>query len=128
MIAKWSMTAFAVFLLSAAVVDGSAQAQTIDLPAVVDKVMQRPAPEQLDESDRAAFAQMAPDSDAARRFLYTRVYYRYCRLVTELKVPASSLPLLPSDENLDERYLSPAEIRTIEVAFRLFARDAVSRE
>lgn len=103
----------AVLLLSLAVT-GAALAQSNALPPVgADGFIQPLAIDQLDPVERATFATLAPDSDGARQFLYTRGYLRYCRLVVAERIPPLQLPRLPARSDWNRQFLSPDEIRDI---------------
>jgi len=69
--------------------------------------------DQLDPQERVQFAALAPGSDDARKFLYTRGFLRYSRLVVDRKLPAKDLPALPALENWDRKFLSAEEARNI---------------
>jgi hypothetical protein len=68
--------------------------------------------DQLAPAERTSFDRL-PSGDAARRFLYTRGYLRYCRLAAEGKIDPLSLPDLPAEENWDRAFLSAEEGRSI---------------
>ncbi|HYC73214.1 hypothetical protein [Brevundimonas sp.] len=65
--------------------------------------------DQLDPDERATYATLAPDSADARKFLYSRGYLRFCRLVVAGDLPALDLPDLPERENWDRRFFSEYE-------------------
>jgi len=69
--------------------------------------------DRLTPDERAGFDGLAAGSDAARRFLYTRGYLRYCRLAAEGKIDPLSLPDLPAEENWDRAFLTAEEGRNI---------------
>jgi hypothetical protein len=69
--------------------------------------------DQLDPTERAAFAALPPDSDGARQYLYTRGYLRYCRLVVAQTLPPLQLPPLPAHSNWNRQFLSQDEARSI---------------
>lgn len=105
----------AVLLLCSGVADpvSAAPAAAIkaeSLPAVgADRVMEPLRADQLDPEERASFARLAPGSPEARKFLYTRGFLRYCRLVVSGQLPPTDLPRLPVRDNWDRQYLSQAE-------------------
>ena len=69
--------------------------------------------DQLDPDERATFATLAPGSDDARRFLYTRGYLRFCRLVVDGNLPPLDLPDLPERANWDRRFFSEYEAKEV---------------
>lgn len=89
-------------------------AETAVLPAIDDQENMAPLKiEQLSRAERQAFAKLAPGSPEATKFLYTRGFLRYAKLVVDKKVEPARLPRLPARENWDRRYLSAEEIKTI---------------
>jgi hypothetical protein len=87
------------------------------LPAIsADGTMAPLTLDQLDADEQARFAALAPGSDAARQFLYTRGYLRYCRLVVAGTMPALQLPELPAVENWDRQFFSQDEINVLDAA------------
>jgi hypothetical protein len=92
----------------------AARAATDTLPAVGEDGLSFPLTvEQLDASEREVFAGLAPDGDDARRFLYTRGYVRFCRLVVDGSLRPLQLPDLPAEENWDRGFLSEDEGKNI---------------
>jgi hypothetical protein len=92
----------------------AARPATETLPAVGEDGLSSPLTiEQLDASERETFASFAPESDDARRFLYTRGYLRFCRLVAAGALRPLQLPDLPAEENWDRRFLSEEEGRNV---------------
>lgn len=92
----------------------AARAATDTLPAVGEDGLSAPlTEEQLDAGEREAFAGLAPGSDDARRFLFTRGYLRFCRLVVDGSLRPLQLPDLPAEENWDRRFLSEEEGKNI---------------
>lgn len=69
--------------------------------------------DQLDPDERATFATLTPGGDDARRFLYTRGYLRFCRLVVDGHLPPLDLPDLPERENWDRRFFSEYEAKEV---------------
>lgn len=69
--------------------------------------------DQLDPDERARFAQLAPGSEDARRFLYTRAFLRYCRLVVDGQLAPLDLPRLPIRDNWDRQWLSEDEVTNV---------------
>ena len=69
--------------------------------------------DQLTPEERATFAGLPPSGILARRFLYTRGYLRFCRLVVENKLAPLQLPDLPTEENWDRQFLSQDESRNV---------------
>jgi hypothetical protein len=67
----------------------------------------------LAPDERAAFDRLPLGGDAAKRFLYTRGYLRYCRLVADGKIDPLSLPPLPAEENWDRAFLTAEEGRNV---------------
>ena len=93
---------------------GPAVAQSDALPPVTaDGRMSPLTVDQLDANERATFAGLAPNSDDARKFLYTRGYLRYCRLVVAEKLPPLQLPLLPERTNWHRGFLNEHEAKSI---------------
>jgi hypothetical protein len=89
-------------------------AQALPLPAIgADGMIAPLTVDQLDASEQARFAALAPGSDAARTFLYTRGFLRYCRLVVAGTLQPLQLPDLPAHENWDRQWLSPDEIKNV---------------
>lgn len=81
--------------------------------------------EQLDPDERASFARLSPESADTRRFLYTRGFLRYCRLVVDGQLAPLDLPRLPIRDNWDRQWLSEDEVTNVlEVALgmSLFAK------
>ncbi len=87
------------------------------LPAVTNGAMALLEPGQLDPEERTAFGALTPDSEAARRFLYTRGFVRYCRVVAEGRVQAGDLPIVDG-KSMDNAYVSPAETEICRTALR----------
>jgi hypothetical protein len=119
------LTLFAV-LLWTPVAAGPAHAQTDALPAVgADGMIQPLTVDQLDPTERETFATLSPDSDAARQFLYTRGYLRYCRLVVAQTLPPLELPPLPARSDWNRQFLSQDEaqgILDVALAMKMTAR------
>lgn len=69
--------------------------------------------DQLDPDERATFATLVPGSDDARKFLYTRGYLRFCRLVVDGNLRPLDLPDLPERENWDRRFFSEYEAKEV---------------
>ena len=63
--------------------------------------------DQLHPDERTRFVQMAPGSDDARTFLYTRGYLRFCREVIEGRRDPLDLPRLPLRVNWNRQFLNP---------------------
>lgn len=80
--------------------------------------------DQLDPAERARFESLAAGSDDARRFLYTRGYLRYSRLVVDGLLAPLELPRLPPVEDWDNRFFSEEErvINDAALAMKLIAR------
>jgi hypothetical protein len=111
---RLAFVAMFVLLLWGAVAASPAFAQSNALPPLgADGTLQPLAISQLDPVERATFATLAPESDGARQFLYTRGYLRYCRLVIDGKMPPLQLPPLPARSNWNRQFMSPDEIRNI---------------
>ena len=79
--------------------------------------------DQLTPAERLRFAQLAPGSADARRFLFTRGFPRYCRQVLAGALAARDLPELPSRDDWDRRFLSDDE--AVMAAFEENAHDAM---
>ncbi|HSG34867.1 MAG TPA: hypothetical protein VLA37_10055, partial [Sphingomonadaceae bacterium] len=73
-------------------------------------------PQQLDANEQPAYAALVPGSAEATRFLYTRAFLRYARLVVDGKLLPEDLPALPDRANWDRTYLSEAEARIVDDA------------
>jgi hypothetical protein len=114
--------AFIIALLSSSFCIGAlAYAQSDVLPAIgADGLTVPLTVEQLDDSERATYTSLSADTAAATRFLYTRGYFRYCRLVAAKKLEASRLPPLPSEKHWDRAYLNAEEGRTADFAMGLW--------
>ena len=69
--------------------------------------------DELTPAERAAYAHLAPGSDDARRFLYTRGYFRYCRLVATGTIAPLALPPLPIRDNWDRSFISEDEAANV---------------
>lgn len=69
--------------------------------------------DQLDPDERASFSRLSPDSADARRFLYTRGFLRFCRLVLDEQLAPLDLPRLPIRDNWDRQFLSVDEATNI---------------
>lgn len=69
--------------------------------------------DQLDPGERVRFAELTPGSAEARRFLYTRGYLRYARLVVSGQLAPINLPELPARVNWDRRFFSPSEAEDV---------------
>lgn len=78
-----------------------------------DNMIQPLRVDQLDAGERATYSTLAPGSDDARKFLYSRGYLRFCQLVVTGDLPALDLPRLPERENWDRRFLSEYEGRDV---------------
>lgn len=92
----------------------SAVAQSNALPPLTaDGQMSPLTVDQLDANERATFANLASNADEARRFLYTRGYLRYCRLVVAEKLPPLQLPPLPARANWNRGFLSQDEANNV---------------
>lgn len=78
-----------------------------------DNMIQPLRVDQLDPDERATFATLPPDSDDARKFLYSRGYLRFCHLVIAGDLPPLDLPDLPERENWDRRFFSEDESRDV---------------
>jgi hypothetical protein len=90
-----------------------ALAQASGLPGVDAQGQMAPLRlDQLTPEERVSFDRL-PSGDAARKFLYTRGYLRYCRLAAEGRIDPLSLPDLPAEENWDRTFLSAEEARDI---------------
>jgi hypothetical protein len=101
-------------LLVGVVTSSPASAQALPLPAVgADQMIAPLTIDQLDADERARYATLAPGSDDARQFLYTRGYLRYCRLVVARSMPPIQLPELPARENWDRQFLNEDEAKNI---------------
>lgn len=101
----------AALLLSAAGTT-SAFAQSDALPRIgADGAVEPLTVDQLEENERTTFATLT--GDAARQFLYTRGYLRYCRLVVSEALPPLQLPPLPARANWNRQFLSEDEARNI---------------
>lgn len=107
------LLAAAAVILSASLVPEPVVAQAPPpqtLPAIDAEGRMLPLTvDQLDAVERARFTQLAPGGDDARRFLYTRGFLRYARLVVGGDMAPIDLPELPDQENYDRRFLSQAE-------------------
>jgi hypothetical protein len=103
----------AVALLCSALAMGPALAQAPVLPALDASGMTLPlSVEQLDDFERPHYAQLG-DDDARRRFLYTRGYLRYARLVANREMAPIDLPPLPERINWGRQYLTADEARNV---------------
>ncbi len=65
--------------------------------------------DQLDADERATFATLVPGSADARKFLYSRGFLRFCRLVVDGELSPLDLPDLPERENWERLFLSEHE-------------------
>lgn len=89
-----------------------ARPPTDTLPAVdADGMIAPLAVAQLDSAERATYATLAGDD--ARRFLYTRGFLRFCRLVVANQLPPLQLPELPVEDNWDRRFISEEDGHSI---------------
>lgn len=88
-----------------------------ELPALDAQGMTAPLrPDQLDAAERAIYAGLAPGSDEARQFLYTRGFLRYARRVVDGRLPAADLPPLPARANWNRDLLSPQDADIVDQA------------
>lgn len=91
-----------------------ALAATAELPAVdADENMAPLTPQQLSEAERKKFDQLPANSPEATKFLYTRGFLRYAKLVADRKIEPLRLPKLPARENWNRAYFSPDEAKNI---------------
>jgi hypothetical protein len=111
---RFAFLAISAVLLWGLAAAGPAFAQSDALPPIgADGMIQPLTVNQLDPAERATYAALAPDSDSARKFLYTRGYLRYCRLVAAQTLPPLQLPPLPERSNWNRQFLSPDEATKI---------------
>lgn len=90
-------------------------AQSNVLPAVdADGRVAPLTVDQLDEAERATYSTLSEDD--ARRFLFTRGYLRYARLVVQEQLPPLELPRLPERANWGRHLLSQEEALDLDVA------------
>lgn len=83
-----------------------------DLPGVDADGRSLPLrPEQLTPEEKASYAGLSGDD--ARRFLHTRGFLRYCRLVIEEKLTPAALPKLPARSNWDRSYFTTQEYNEV---------------
>lgn len=90
-----------------------------ELPPVTAGSMALLTPSQLYPDERARFDALAPGSEAARRFLYTRGFIRYCQYVADGRVSGGDLPIV-DDKSMDNAYVSTAETNACKIAFRKY--------
>jgi hypothetical protein len=118
--------AVTAILLFGQALSGPAVAQSNVLPSIGADGLTLPlAVDQLDASERTTYANIPSNSDDARRFLYTRGYLRYCRLVVAEKLPPLQLPPLPARVNWNRGFLSQDEAKNVldvALAMKLTAR------
>lgn len=89
------------------------------LPPVTNASMAPLTPSQLYPEERAKFDALAPGSEAAQRFLYTRGFIRYCQFVADGRVQAGDLPIV-DDKGMDNAYVSAAETNVCRIALRKY--------
>lgn len=70
-------------------------------------------PGQLDANELKTFATLPRASDDARKFLYTRGYLRYCKLVLAGSLAPLQLPPLPARKNWGRKFLSEDEATNV---------------
>lgn len=91
---------------------GPALAQADALPAIAADGSTLPLTvDQLDPNEREIYATL--NADDARRFLYTRGYLRYARLVVARQMPPLDLPALPARANWGRHLLTEEEARDV---------------
>lgn len=78
-----------------------------------DRTIQPLRVDQLDPDERTTFATLAPGSAEASKFLYSRGYLRFCRLVVAGDLNPLDLPDLPERENWERGYFSESEAREV---------------
>jgi hypothetical protein len=104
-------------LLPAQAAPTAAEAQ---LPAVdADMKMAPLTPEQLSPSERAIFAKLKPGSAEATKFLHTRGYLRFAKLVVDKKLELKKLPDLPARQHWSRAYLTADEAKIVDAALTL---------
>ena len=90
-----------------------AQAGT-ELPVVGSDCMMAPlSPQQLTALEKSSFSALAAGSPEASKFLYTRGYLRFARLVVSGNLPPLQLPCLPARSNWDRTYLTEDEAHNV---------------
>lgn len=95
-------------LLCAPLATHTALAQSDVLPAVdANGVMAPLTVDQLDAQERTTYATLSEDD--AQRYLHTRGYLRYARLVVAGELPPLELPRLPPRANWGRHLLSESE-------------------
>jgi hypothetical protein len=72
--------------------------------------------EQLDQAERLNYAAFLPGSEAANKFLFTRGYLRYCRLVMSMRITPLQLPKPPVDEHWNDSFLTDDEYSIVDTA------------
>ena len=84
-----------------------------ELPPVVDCKTGPLTPQQLTSDERTQFDKLSAGSAEATKFLFTRGYLRYAKLVVAGSIQPADLPCLPARENWSRGYLTPDEAKNI---------------